>query len=348
MDEIKNKKMYLEYLRVISMAAVVLIHVFVTARTDFPMHSENEEILTGIIRQIFHFAVPIFFMITGALFLQSKKKIDIKTLYKKYILKYALIIIIFGWVYALIEEIFKGNISFMAILNSFINMLSGKTWDHLWYLYELLGIMLVLPILKLMVDFSDEKNNILDYFLILLIIFSFAIPNIQGFINFDFGVNIPIRSEYLAYIILGYLIDKKEKRKKENIICIATILISFVIIIISNIIKVKFNIPIMDTIGNYNSLIIMIMSISIFALIKNITKNKTLKLDKIILTISKYSFGVYIIHMFWINIIYKFLKFNIYGNLLILKVFGTWVIVVILSILSTMILKHIPLIKKIV
>ena len=50
MENVKCKRMYLEYLRVISMFAVVLIHVFTTARTDFLIHSENEEIISEIIR----------------------------------------------------------------------------------------------------------------------------------------------------------------------------------------------------------------------------------------------------------------------------------------------------------
>lgn len=97
-DKITKKRIaYLDYLRVISMLGVVFNHIFVTARTDFSNHSQNFEILCWCIRGVMHFCVPIFFMISGFLFLNPKKIITIKDLFKKYILKYIFIILTFGW-----------------------------------------------------------------------------------------------------------------------------------------------------------------------------------------------------------------------------------------------------------
>ena len=221
----------------------------------------------------------------------------------------------------------------------------------MWYLYTLVGIMIILPIMKLIVNNSTQNNNILNYILILLIIFSFVIPNIEYLCGFDFGITIPIKSEFLTYMVLGYMIESRKepkKTKRENLFCTFFIFICISVIIILNILKVKLNKPTIELIGNYNSLIVMIMSISIFVLFKCIIENKTFKLDNIILKISKYSFGVYIIHMLWINVIYKFLKFSLYGSLMMLNAIIIWSIVIILSILTTVILKYIPIIKKII
>lgn len=344
------KKMYLEYLRVVSMFSVVLIHIFVTARTDFPGHTGSEEIISNIIGQILHYAVPIFFMITGALFLQESKKIDLTTLYKKYIKRYLLIILIFGWGFAFIEQISNKEYSFMAIINSFISMIKGETWAHMWYLYTLVGIMMVLPIIKLIVKNSNENDDLLKYILILLIIFSSFANTIGNMFNFNIGIEIPISSIYVAYMIFGYLIDKKTK--KCNIkICTSVISITSIIIIVCNIARENLKLQFLEPIGSYNSPIILIMSIAIFELIKEIINNRkniSEKLDKFVLNVSEYTFGVYIIHMFWINIAYKLLKINPYGNLMICKVLILYVCTMSLSIMSVKLLKKIPLIKKLV
>ena len=99
-----GKKLYIEYLRCMAMFSVVLAHVCITARTDFPDHNRYEEAFAVGVANILHFAVPVFFMITGALFLNPAKKITIDKLLKKYTSKYALGILVFGWGFALMEQ----------------------------------------------------------------------------------------------------------------------------------------------------------------------------------------------------------------------------------------------------
>ena len=343
-----KKKMYLEYLRAISMFSVVLIHIFVTARTDFSEHTVVEEIISNTLGQILHYAVPIFFMITGAIFLQENKQIDLSTLYKKYIKRYVLIILIFGWGFAFIEQISNKEYSFMAIVNSFICMIKGETWAHMWYLYTLIGIMMILPIIKLIVEKSSENNNLIKYTLIILIIFSCFATLMEDMFGFKIGIVNPINSIYIAYMIWGYLIDKKTDRCNIKI-PVSVIFIASIIIIACNIAREKLKLQFLEPIGSYNSPVIMLMSIALFELIKELINNKkhrNTKLDEFILGISKYTFGVYIIHMFWINVAYKLLKINPYGELMIGKVIILYICTISLSIISTKILKKLPIIKK--
>ena len=76
-----NKKSYIEWLRVISMCAVIFTHIGSTAHTDFPdtYYGNPGGVLFQSIVYISHFAVPIFMMITGALLLNPEKEIPLKT-----------------------------------------------------------------------------------------------------------------------------------------------------------------------------------------------------------------------------------------------------------------------------
>ena len=72
---VKERKIYLDYLRVFACLSVVLSHVLLTAKSVFPNNSEIEKILCETIPSFLHYAVPIFFIITGILFLSKNKTI---------------------------------------------------------------------------------------------------------------------------------------------------------------------------------------------------------------------------------------------------------------------------------
>ena len=72
------RKYYIEYLRVIAMFAVVAIHVCIAALGNFNNYSQFDAVLYASVRNIFHFAVPIFFMISGALMLSHDRELPLK------------------------------------------------------------------------------------------------------------------------------------------------------------------------------------------------------------------------------------------------------------------------------
>lgn len=334
----KDRKVYIDWLRVFACISVIIIHVFTTALTDFPNHSINEKIIAKVIINLLHFAVPIFFMITGYLFLSSEKKYDLSSFFKKYVLKYIVAILTFGYAYAIIEEIFYKNLSLSMPFVAFYNTIQGKTWEHMWYLYSLVGIMLLIPLLKILKE-KDEKY--LKYLLGILLISSIVIPILTNLFNFTIGIDLIVFSPYLAYAIIGYFLGKTEN-KKHNI----NLFISVIAISLSQILPIVIHNDVTDKLivfGNYDSPFILMLSISIFNLFKKI------KAENIIIkSISKYSYGIYLIHMFWINLIYKFFKFNIFGQFYIIKSLLVFILVLLLSCLSTFLFKKIHYIKNII
>ena len=219
-----NKTMYLNYLRVFAMFSVILIHVFVTARTDFDNQSFLNRVFTEIFSQILHFGVPIFFMITGTLFLNKNKEIGIDVLYKKYIFKYVMGIIVFGWAFSIMEIYFWEGLSISILKKGFLNMIEGNSWEHMWYLYSLVGILIFLPILKCIIN-NDKNDKLTNYTLVILIITSSLIPLIEKLTNIKIGIVFAINSEYIAYMILGYKISKEPRSDNKKYWIILTFLL---------------------------------------------------------------------------------------------------------------------------
>ncbi len=141
----KTDTAYLNTLRVASTFAVIMIHVFSQVNMYF---SESftwaESWICIILRNLWQWCVPVFVMITGVLFLNPEKEITLDKLFKKYVLRIVLAIILFGIPYCFIEILFESGMSFHAgqIGTAVFHAIQGKSWDHMWYLYMIAGLYL--------------------------------------------------------------------------------------------------------------------------------------------------------------------------------------------------------------
>lgn len=263
-----------------------------------------------------HWPVPVFMMITGYLLLQ-KKELDYKTIWK-YFKRIAIVLLLFGFVFSMMEVYFVSHaISFDGIKTAFVNVLEGHTWEHMWYLYMLLGIYLVLPLLQKIA--SPQHKGTLIMLTSLILFFTSLLPSF----GVKFGIKFPINSVYVGYVCLGYLtfvfMDKLKSFKGHNSIFIITAILSFIPIVIAEYQEYVCNKKFAIDLTSYTSFVIVIQSIVIFNLIMT---NSSIfnKISEwwIIKRFDRCSFGIYIIHMLWINVALKLLHIDIvqYNNLL--------------------------------
>ena len=335
------RKNYISLLRVIAMFAVIATHVCTTAWTDFPGFTKSGGALYRSIISVCHFAVPVFFMITGALMLDPNRQMSLNKLIKKYILKYALVILVFCWFFALLEEYFNTKeLTLNMFGTSFFAMLQGQSWAHMWYMYTLLGIMFIVPILRIITKYADKKT--IDFIFVIGIAFLSIIPIFKMYTSFALGIIFPVSIIYPLYMLIGYWLDSGEY-KISNKICTMALISCFIILIGLSILNQDIKFPI--GYAAYESPLIVLASISLFSLLKN----SKVKENKVIDFVDTTSFGVYILHMFWINILYKFIELNPFD--LVNPYVGFIVIfsnVSCLSIASSCVLKKVPVIGKLI
>ena len=339
----KKRIIYFDYLRFFAAFIIIVLHISAGGLGCYDLNS-FEYSITNIGDAVSRWGVPVFVMISGALFLD--KRPNLKDIFKKHVLKIIIVIIFWAVAYNLfyyIQTVFlthKINRDFFKIF-SIKTLLNGQT--HFWFLYMILGLYLIVPFLCKLTE--CKKTEI--YFLILSFLFSFLIPqciNIAGraFKPFAESMNIALNNMFMffvmgysGYFVLGYFLNTTEIKKNTRIIVYILGIIGAIYTILT------------QSYDNFN-INVLLMSISIFVFFKthlNILpkKEKTLKL---ILFLSKCSFGVYLIHPYIIeavNILFGFsvLSFNpiISIPLLALFVFG-------ISLSISAILNKIPLVKK--
>ncbi len=220
--EKQHRILYFDYLRVFAIVAVMTVHI-----AAMNWHAAD---VNGIDWQVFNFydsisrwGVPIFVMISGALFL-NRDDIPVKTIYSKYILRLVIAYFVWSFIYYLFqgESIVQQLVGLVqpGKMARLLVILSGHY--HLWFIPMLIGIYICLPVTKQIV----KNNKIALYFLVISFIFWFLFPQIVLLIK-DFGgerlititnsinnnlingTRMEFVKNYTFYFILGYEVNSK-------------------------------------------------------------------------------------------------------------------------------------------
>lgn len=341
-----NKKAYIEILRCLATIAVVFLHIVMTLVANCTIDEigvYNYAIFNDCYMLV-KWAVPCFIMITGSLLLNPEKNISEDKI-KKYIVRMVLVLATFGVIYALMELVFsEKTFRVIFIFHAVINTLQGKSWSHMWYVYLLIGLYLMtIPLRKIVV--SCTQNEI-ERILALLVVGNFVIPSI----NYAFGMKFEtymLVSEYITYYLAGYYISITHRRISQK--KIALILVAATgFLVISETMSLILTHESFGLNHQTQNIFTFVMATSVFILVKQLCEKKGVVLKSGTKAICKYSFAIYLVHPFFINLIYKVIGFTplsipIFFGIIILDV-GVFA----LSFCTAVILKKFPIIRNIV
>lgn len=214
-SNITSRTVYFDYLRVFATFAVIILHVSAQNWYSTDVNGFDWQVF-NFFDSIVRWSVPVFVMISGALFLN--REIPLKKIYSKYVFRMAAAFAVWTIIYAYFSN---GD-----ILNRVSQIISGHY--HMWFIWMIVGLYICIPFIKLLI--KDDK--ITRYFLLLAFIFAFLIPWLVTLTN-DFAgglvikgvsilngnvsdMNIHIVLGYTSYFILGYYLAKTELSKKQR------------------------------------------------------------------------------------------------------------------------------------
>lgn len=337
-----KRKYYLDVLRILSIFAVIVIHIcnkgFTYTFNGFEWNVSN------VYNSIFRFCIPVFVMISGALMLNNDKEITLKKLYLKNALHLVIAFVIWTIIYGLIKSIGTG-----FSISSFIQNFGCV---HLWFIPMIVGLYVITPLLRKIT--ADEKAT--KYFVIVSLVFTFLIPAVLSIpqLNavkdyYDNSVFFHFTLGYVSYYVLGYYLDQQFKMKKELPISIIVFIVGALLMIFgTRYLSIKNGELSTFLCDNFFSIPTFLMSIGIFIFFKNIIKDefKNEKVAKGLVFVSNNCFGIYIIHVLVFKYIFEpigfsFASFNPIFSTLIVAI-STFVV----SLLITVVLKWIPGLKK--
>lgn len=327
-------------LRILATIAVILLHTCNTITNNedsYALTFISRYLLSSVV-YVMNWAVPIFFMITGHLLVIKEKAVTYNLVINKYCKRIILALIIFGIPFSMMESYMNTrSISIGTVGIAFVNVLTGNSWGHLWYLYSLIGVYLLLPILWIAYSASRENIRIL---IGLLFIANFCLPMVNAIFKMNIAFKLPIGSFSIFYVLLGaYLRDCSWIRGLSN----QKMGVALVVCLIS-IFCINYFVPDSEVYLTYNSPIIAIFSVTILELVKRIKFAGSPILKKL----DRLCFGVYLIHPVFINFMYKFLKATPmnFGSLFMIGVIIFWVVFCLLSFIVSLLMSMIPALKR--
>ena len=195
MDNTKvSKTEHIVFLRAIATIAVVLYHSKPSV--------ENGLVTHNLISLLFNWCVPIFFMISGALFFDPQKHVDFKYMINK-TLNVLKIIFFWGFIYNFISiVIIEKNISFDIFKSSILMILKADTTYgyQFWYLYSLIGIYLLIPLFKPWFDKHLKNDDIISNECIRMLIIWFLLSTVLTFVCiFKYVISVLRESKTSSY-----------------------------------------------------------------------------------------------------------------------------------------------------
>ncbi|MBU5333423.1 acyltransferase [Anaerocolumna aminovalerica] len=304
----RNRIVYLDILRVLSILCVIAIHGAAGKAQDINALGEPSWWWSNVVNSITRWAVPVFFMISGALTLDSPHLDNIPYFIKSRFLKVGIPFLIWSIIYSLIMEIYiLGNeIHFPEILGIlFMNILLDKSYYHLWFVYDIFIIYLISPLLKKIVVHSTKKE--FEYWLGLWFASTVLCTLIQSLVRFFGGpeyyyvhiLNIPFVFGISGYCILGYYLHHHDLSKKlRMVIYIGALASVFLTAFGTYFISLSKN-TLNESLYSHFAVTTVTISIAIFIAAKNIDWNGFLteSFQKLLGTLSNATYGIYLIHM---------------------------------------------------
>ena len=342
---------YLDFIRCFACLCVIMIHtVSRYIQQDFGSLNFWAGNILGCFSRV---GVPLFVMISGALMLDENYSFSNKKLIS-HIKKMILFFVFWSAVYCIICEIADPvllkheSLSIRHLIGCFVE---GPA--HLWFVYMIVGLYLILPLLRLWV--KKENKTYVEYFIILSLIFAVLIPQIISVgsnyssifekINdiFEKQLYLQYVGGFTVYFILGWYLHNFDFKYKTIIYILG--IVGFLVSVFSTYI-------LSVSTGKYTpmhgslTINIFFQTAAVFLFVQTRYAERS-PLYKMVGIVSKNSLGIYAVHLLIINMIYKALSFVGLNNAIItipIMFIGSFV----LSCAVSMVCRKIPVLKKLV
>ncbi len=297
-----------------------------------------------IVETIAYWAVPVFFMISGAMLMNYNERYDTKTYLKKRFLRVGIPFVAWS-IINLIWKCYVGRIDFKWSITYLVSLIVSNQIENVyWFFMPLFAVYLSIPVLA-----SIKQNRaVLKYMLLCGGLTYSVLPVLGNLIGIPFNSSLyfPMTGGYVLYAILGYILSTEEQSKRQRyIIYINAILCIFLRYFSTVIVSVKTG-ELYKEFWGYMNFPAVGLAIGVFVFFKYVKWNSIFSNpigSNVVTSIASASFGIYLIHMIVINVFYAY-GVNVYG--LKWRIIGP-ILVYIISLVAVKCMQRIPGIKRI-
>ena len=349
----RSRIYYLDVLRAIACMCVVMIHCSVLYSAEEVYLGSANYLACLIFEGISRLGVPVFVMISGALLLDEDRDAGFaKT--RGHILRMILFFIFWSAVYCLVFQVADPMLKNEPVRLSGVGaaLITGPV--HLWYIYFIIGIYLIVPLLRLWV----KKDNIkyVGYFILLAFVFQSVLANLteiglmyhDAFRHFDYILGSGLRLSYVSgltvYFVLGWYLNNREFKRPALIYILgaASLLVMIGGSYAIGVTKDTCQRPLYAKLSPF----VFMWSVSVFVFVKRTFKNA--EENRFILAVSRLSLGIYAVHPMLITLLFTRFLQPLLPDAALLNIPLMYITVFALSCAVSYLLGRIPGLKRLV
>ena len=222
------RNMSYDVIRIVALMMIVMVHVSAYMVIFFPNTSEPEWLVGNLFNGLVRAGVPMFVMLSGALLLKEDKAFDTKLFYKRNLLTMVFItvvwLVIYGLFYSFILPALEGKPIEMMDFLLFLFTFKGANYSHLWYMFMVIGMYVMIPVLRLFVK-RENKQYIMGI-IVASLIFQYGTTTLDFFTrNFyiSFGdllgkFYMQPATGFIGLLLLGWYLGEYMPQKRTRII----------------------------------------------------------------------------------------------------------------------------------
>ena len=203
---------YIDFMNIFACFGVVCLHC---SGLVFCFSETRAWFAAMFVQTVFHFAVPVFFMISGTTLLEYRARYSTKAFFKKRFTKTGIPFVFWSLFYLLWPTVFgKAPLpTFEAVRNGIFNNGANNVF---WFFYVIFGIYLSMPVLSKLA--KPENFRQITYLCLLSYFFGGIFPCITRFLQpINDGIVPTIATGYLGYLFLGWLIRHESFSRKIRV-----------------------------------------------------------------------------------------------------------------------------------
>lgn len=253
-------------------------------------YSDEADFITGLAR----YAVPCFLMISGKFLLVKEENSDAGWFYNKEYRKLfppMLVYSIIGVLFTTGKAVMNGG----SLFSPFKNWLFGRPYYHLWYLYTLAGVYILVPgIIRIKQSLSKKA------YIILGILWFCASCVSAPFCSFRLAWGVHTVACFSSWFVIGDIIGNR-KKKISKFSTVLLLLVSIVCSVLTGLWEVCQNYVQPDSVVNYInasnnfSPTVALGSIALFSSVKGWNAKCN------VYCLTKHSLSIYLAHAFFLE-----------------------------------------------
>ncbi|WP_168195828.1 acyltransferase [Nissabacter sp. SGAir0207] len=299
-----EKNFNLEMMRAVAIYAVVLIHASMMTFYAAPIDGVAWSI-TNLCYSLARFCVPFFFMASA--FLLIKEEMPVGAFLKRRLTRILLPLVAWSFIYGLLngQDIFSRQWLIGTLLNQ-------NAAGHLWFLYALVGLYIMMPLVGLL---YYRSRSLFRWYAALTFVFSCAMPFLNEAFQYRVGFvgNMALDNFHplVIYLFLPLLMRDLTFTRQRGWLALALFgLMTLIIFAGTRHISLAAHQP-RETYYNYAYPPVVIASAALFYLLLNVRFTFSALWRQRILSVAECAFGIYLVHMVFLLLLGHVINVNV-------------------------------------